>query len=49
MCTVVLPPGDYPVAVKYIILYHSLRSSKRAFPGKKVKEIPVQAQRIPVV
>jgi hypothetical protein len=22
MCTVLLPPGDYPIAVKYIISYH---------------------------
>jgi len=22
MCTVLLPPGGYPVAVKYIISYH---------------------------
>jgi hypothetical protein len=22
MCTVLLPPGGYPIAVKYIILYH---------------------------
>jgi len=24
MCTELLPPGDYPVAVKYIISYHLL-------------------------
>jgi len=22
MCTVLLPPGGYPIAVKYIISYH---------------------------
>jgi len=22
MCTVLLPPGGYPIAVKYIVLYH---------------------------
>jgi len=23
MCTVLLPPGGYPIAVKYIITYHN--------------------------
>jgi len=25
MCTEQLPPGGYPIAVKYIISYHSIR------------------------
>ena len=24
MCTVLLPPGGYPIAVKYIISYHTI-------------------------
>jgi len=27
MCTELLPPGGYPIAVKYIISYHTIRTS----------------------
>jgi hypothetical protein len=29
MCTEQLPPGDFPIAVKYIILYHITRQNPR--------------------
>jgi len=29
MCTVLLPPGGYPIAVKYIISYKNISAGKR--------------------
>jgi len=29
MCTELLPPGGYPIAVKYIILYHIISNFER--------------------
>jgi len=46
MCTVLLPPGVYPIAVKYIISYHMLRQRMRitqtsytAFDGHRVNKV----------
>jgi len=43
MCTVLLPPGDNPIAVnKYIISHHSINyrhSSLEAIPATEISEI----------
>jgi len=55
MCTEILPPGGYPIAVKYIISYHiftdrtGLRLSQfaglhRAAPLGGTREVPVVRQ-----
>ena len=35
MCTVLLPPGGHPIAVKYIISYHIISYRKRVITQTK--------------
>ena len=46
MCTVLLPPGGYPIAVKYIISYLQLCTVAQYYHRKRAKE-PLQPSRHP--
>jgi len=34
MCTVLLPPGGYPIAVKYIVTYHAISYNNTGTEGR---------------
>jgi len=36
MCTVLLPPGGYPTAVKYIISYHIINTTGYLLPTHRI-------------